>query len=134
MRTFRPILGRPHTYCQNNVAILFMLSRPNARSPWAVRTIYDELRCRDTTALKHLMSGYVVSPACSAVAQKLPSIPALCAALTSKVRIMHGGLFGGSSLQRRSGSQANTALVTARCRATRETATMRHPYSPALLL
>ena len=70
---------------KNNVVVLFMLSRPSASSPWTVTAIYDELRCRDTTALKHLMSGYVASPSISAVAQKLPSIPALCAALTSKV-------------------------------------------------
>ncbi|CAB1099995.1 unnamed protein product [Ectocarpus sp. CCAP 1310/34] len=69
---------------QNNVVVLFMLSRLNASSPWIVTAIYDELRCHDTTALKHLMSGYVASPAISAVAMKLPSIPALCAALTSK--------------------------------------------------
>lgn len=71
---------------QNNVVVLFMLSRLNASSPWIVTAIYDELRCHDTTALKHLMSGYVASPAISAVAMKLPSIPALCAALTSKVQ------------------------------------------------
>lgn len=70
---------------KNNVVVLFMLSRPNAAGPWTVTSIYDELRCRDTTALKHLMSGYVASPAVSSVALKLPSIPALCAALTSKV-------------------------------------------------
>ena len=62
-----------------------MLSRRNARTPWEAHTIYEELRCRDTAALKHLMSGYVASPSGSVVAQKLPSIPAVCAALTSKV-------------------------------------------------
>eukprot|EP00752_Nemacystus_decipiens_P017245 g15449.t1 len=50
---------------QNNVVVLFVLSRPNAAGPWTVTSIYDELRCRDTTALKHLMSGYVASPAVS---------------------------------------------------------------------
>lgn len=76
---------------KNNVVVLFMLSRPSAAGPWTVTSIYDELRCRDTTALKHLMSGYVASPAVSSVALKLPSIPALCAALTSKVKgLLHG--------------------------------------------
>lgn len=71
---------------KNNVVVLFQLSRPNATSPWTVTAIYDELKCRDTTALKQLMSGYVASPATSSVALKLPSISALCAALTSKVQ------------------------------------------------
>lgn len=71
---------------KNNVVVLFQLSRLNAATPWTVTAIYDELKCRDTTALKHLMSGYVASPATSAVALKMPSIPALCAALTSKVK------------------------------------------------
>lgn len=85
----RPILAFPLVlflhHAKSNVVVLFMLSRPNAAGPWTVTSIYDELRCRDTTALKHLMSGYVASPAVSSVALKLPSIPALCAALTSKV-------------------------------------------------
>ena len=80
-RSFAPPFLRD---AKNNVVVLFVLSRPNAAGPWTVTSIYDELRCRDTTALKHLMSGYVASPAVSSVALKLPSIPALCAALTSK--------------------------------------------------
>lgn len=64
---------------------LFVIARNSYRDPWKVTTLYDEVKCRDTTALKHLMSGYVASPSISAVALKLPSIPALCAALTSKV-------------------------------------------------
>lgn len=65
--------------------ILLVLSRSNARESWRVSAVCDDLRCSDTTALKYLMSGYVACPAVSAVALKLSSIPALCAALTSKV-------------------------------------------------
>lgn len=81
----RPSFAPPFLHgAKSNVVVLFVLSRPNAAGPWTATSIYDELRCRDTTALKHLMSGYVASPAVSSVTLKLPSIPALCAAVTSK--------------------------------------------------